>query len=92
MAKRKRTQYEIVDFERQTKFKDLKAFKSIKAIHNFMLENKNDLKGWCGIELICHWFEIHPDYPTKPFNVGYRTFILDDNGDLSYNRFPTHEF
>ena len=90
---RKKTQYEIVlDLENQKEFKNQKPFKSIKAVHNFLEKNKVKLfNEWCGVSLVCSWIETHPDH-VDPFTLGYRIFTLEDDGDISYNRFPSHEF
>lgn len=73
-------------------------FKSLKAVHQFLIENKTAIKKatkFGFISITCTWVEEDPKRPKSMFNpykLGYREFSLEKNDTMSYSRFPMYEY
>ena len=94
----KKTTYQIVYPDKIAK-KFTVPFKSINAIHKFLLENKGVVKKENGsierIGITTAWFEEDTSRPKdtfNPFQLGYRDFSLENDDSVSYSRFPMHEY
>ena len=92
-----KTTYELV-YPEIKGIKKPEPFKSLSAVHKFLLENKAAIKkatSWGFISITCAWVETDPKQPKGFFNphkLGFREFSLEKNDTMSYSRFPMYEY
>jgi hypothetical protein len=63
-------------------------FKTINAVHKQMVkEVGTSIRK--PKQIICLWEQVHEG---SSINMGYRIFTLEPKGQLTYNRFPLHDY
>jgi hypothetical protein len=72
-----------------------KPFKTINAVHKFLIAFKAENKITEKLDFVCAWSEKDTKQPEGVFNpccLGFRTFDLEKEGNMSYSRFPEREY